>query len=138
MSILLTSPEDKSLNSLKLLMDGNLMRSKETDDMGKGLKGLSGLQANEDLSQKPMKVNQSFQSVGPGTRTMKKVKGKRYQESNMQLDSSGLNISDQISVNIKYDSFTEEASKFKINSLSKEGGIGPVAEPRNPRPHHHM
>lgn len=83
--------------------------------------------------------------MGAGIKNMKKMMGGKrgyHPESNMNLESSALNIShDQqqdISVNIKYDSFTEEASKFKINSLSKEGGVGPVAEPKNPRPHHHM
>lgn len=49
-----------------------------------------------------------------------------------------MNISDQISVNIKYDSFREEASKFKINSISNQGPIGTLAEPKKPKLHHQM
>jgi len=47
----------------------------------------------------------------------------------MAQGSSRQQQSERLSLNIKYDSFAEEASKFKINSMSKlGGGVGTVAE----------
>jgi len=49
----------------------------------------------------------------------------------MAQGSSTQQQSEHLSLNIKYDSFAEEASKFKINSMSKlGGGVGTVAESR--------
>ena len=81
----------------------------------------------------PFRADQGNQAYGTSLSCQKssaaaatkahRIRNKRSTESN-RLENSGVNVSDNISVNIKYDSFQElEHSKFKINNLANRGGI---------------